>query len=298
MKFNKFFLLVYILFISLTKLNAQNQIPIPELKRPVTDLVGVLSDSEIQIIEKKILDLEKEKGSQIAVLIIPTTGEESIEEYSMRVVEKWKLGRKGIDDGVLFLIATADRKMRIEVGYGLEGAIPDAKAKQILDDFVKPYFKQGNFYKGIDTGVDLLIKLIRNEPLPEPKKENDNTSIWYYIIFIVISLFLVFAHFGVISNFYDYSKTLGNIMLILDIGLNIFLFFLIQIEFFWIIIFITLIPLGIISCIVIPSSCETSSSSSSSSDSYSWRSSSSSSSSDSYSGGGGSFGGGGASSSW
>jgi len=157
---------LFLLFLFSIQLSAQNQTEIPELKRPVMDLVGILKPEEVSIIENKILNLQKEKGSQIAVLIIPSTGDLPIEDYSIRVAEKWKLGRKGVDDGVLFLIAYNDRKMRIEVGYGLEGAIPDAKAKQILDDFVRPHFKNKNFYKGIDTGVDLLIKLIKNEPLP------------------------------------------------------------------------------------------------------------------------------------
>jgi len=297
MKFNKFFLLVYILFISLTKLNAQNQIPIPELKRPVTDLVGVLSDSEIQIIEKKILDLEKEKGSQIAVLIIPTTGEESIEEYSMRVVEKWKLGRKGIDDGVLFLIATADRKMRIEVGYGLEGAIPDAKAKQILDDFVKPYFKQGNFYKGIDTGVDLLIKLIRNEPLPEPKnKIDDSMNLAFGFVF---ALFALGFHFIALFLNFVHSKIRGIIILILDLILISFLALIIPI---WLAIFLATFPIWFLTIIIlIITRVKTVGSVSKSSSSWSgWSSSSdwSSGSSGGFSGGGGSFGGGGSSSSW
>jgi uncharacterized protein len=193
---------LFLLFLFSIQLSAQNQTEIPELKRPVMDLVGILKPEEVSIIENKILNLQKEKGSQIAVLIIPSTGDLPIEDYSIRVAEKWKLGRKGVDDGVLFLIAYNDRKMRIEVGYGLEGAIPDAKAKQILDDFVRPHFKNKNFYKGIDTGVDLLIKLIKNEPLPEPQQD----QVTPFIVGLIFMFVPLIFHFHCnIFNFYKFT---------------------------------------------------------------------------------------------
>ncbi len=108
------------------------------------------------------------KGSQIAVLMLPTTQPETIDQFGIRVVEAWKLGRKGVDDGVLLLVAKDDRKLRIEVGYGLEGALNDATAKRIVAEIIAPYFKRGEFYAGIDAGVSAIIKVIDGEPLPPP----------------------------------------------------------------------------------------------------------------------------------
>ena len=285
---------LFLLFLFSIQLSAQNQTEIPELKRPVMDLVGILKPEEVSIIENKILNLQKEKGSQIAVLIIPSTGDLPIEDYSIRVAEKWKLGRKGIDDGVLFLIAYNDRKMRIEVGYGLEGAIPDAKAKQILDDFVRPHFKNKNFYKGIDTGVDLLIKLIKNEPLPEPQQDQVTPFIVGLIFMFVPLIFHSIAIFLIFIN----SRILGAIIAILDLALNITLSNYIPI---WLSVFLSVFPIWfLISLILIifrflkKGNYQTIQGTRWSSSSTNW----SSSRAGGFSGGGGSFGGGGSSSSW
>lgn len=145
------------------------EVAIPPLKTHVADLTATLSASEVKYLEEKLATFEKIKGSQIALLIIPTTQPETIEQYSMRVVETWKLGRKGIDDGVLLLIAKNDRTMRIEVGYGLEGAVPDAMAKRIIAEIITPHFKQGHFFNGIDAGIEAIISLIKGESLPLPR---------------------------------------------------------------------------------------------------------------------------------
>ena len=142
---------------------------IPPLKAHVTDLTATLSASESAFLEQKLAAFEKTKGSQIAVLIVPATQPETIEQYSIRVAEAWQLGRKGVDDGILLLIAKNDRALRIEVGYGLEGAVPDAMAKRIIAEIITPRFKQGQFAEGIDAGIDAIIKLIQGEPLPLPK---------------------------------------------------------------------------------------------------------------------------------
>jgi uncharacterized protein len=141
----------------------------PELSTRVTDLTQTLSQAEQAQLEQKLAALETKKGSQIALLIVPTTQPEDIAQYSLRVVEKWKVGREKVDDGVLVLIAKDDRKMRIEVGYGLEGAIPDLYAKRIISEVISPKFKQGDFYGGLDAGVDSLTKLIDGEALPAPE---------------------------------------------------------------------------------------------------------------------------------
>ena len=150
---------------------APAQIPVPPLKARVTDLTDTLKAYERAAIEAKLTVFEKEKGSQVAVLIVPTTQPEAIEQYSIRVVEKWKLGRKRVDDGVLLLIAKGDKKLRIEVGYGLEGAIPDATAKRIIAEDIVPRFKQGDFYGGITVGTDRILRAIEGEPLPPPKPQ-------------------------------------------------------------------------------------------------------------------------------
>jgi uncharacterized protein len=145
---------------------AQTLVPVPALTARVTDLTGTLDASEKQALEQRLAALEQEKGSQIAVLIVPTTRPEAIEQYSIRVVDQWKLGRQGVDDGVLLLVAKNDRNMRIEVGRGLEGAIPDAFAKRIIAEQITPAFRDGRFAAGIDAGVGALIGLIKGEPLP------------------------------------------------------------------------------------------------------------------------------------
>lgn len=147
---------------------AQAEVAVPPLKQRVTDLTSTLDASQLQILETKLAAFEKTKGSQIAVLVLPTTQPEVIEQFAIRVVEVWKLGRKGVDDGVLLLVAKDDRKLRIEVGYGLEGALNDATAKRIVAEIISPSFKQGDFYGGIDAGVTSIIKVIDGEPLPPP----------------------------------------------------------------------------------------------------------------------------------
>lgn len=144
------------------------EVAVPPLKSPVTDLTGTLSANEAAQLEQKLASFEAKKGSQIAVLIVPTTRPETIEQYSIRVAEAWKLGRKGIDDGILLLIAKQDRTVRVEVGYGLEGVLPDAVAKRITDEIIVPAFRQGNFAGGINAGIERIVRVIEGEALPPP----------------------------------------------------------------------------------------------------------------------------------
>jgi uncharacterized protein len=143
------------------------QLAVPPLDTRVTDLAGILDAAARQSLESRLAELEKAKGSQLAVLIVPTTRPETVEQFGLRVAETWKLGRKGVDDGVLLLVASQDRTLRIEVGYGLEGAIPDAVAKRVIEEIIVPRFRQGDLPGGIDAGVAALIRLIGGEPLPE-----------------------------------------------------------------------------------------------------------------------------------
>ena len=151
-------------------------VAVPTLSTRVTDLTQTLSQAEKAQLEQKLAAFEQQKGSQIAVLIVPTTQPEDIAQYAIRVVDAWKLGRKGVGDGVLVLIAKDDHKMRIEVGRGLEGAIPDLYAKRIISEDIAPKFKQGDFVGGLNSGVDKLIGLVNGEALPAPSKAASGSS--------------------------------------------------------------------------------------------------------------------------
>ncbi len=148
---------------------ATADVAIPPLKSRITDLTGTLSPTEAAQMEQKLAAFEAKKGSQIAVLILPTTQPETIEQYSIRVAEEWKLGRKGVDDGALLVVAKQDRTVRIEVGYGLEGVLPDAIAKRIVEETIVPKFRQENFAGGINAGIEQIIGVIQGEPMPPPK---------------------------------------------------------------------------------------------------------------------------------
>jgi uncharacterized protein len=143
-------------------------VAVPPLSGRVVDQTGTLSSDDIARLTQTLKDLEQRKGSQIAVLIVPTTAPETIEQYSIRVAEAWKIGRKKIDDGALLVVAKNDRKLRIEVGYGLEGALNDITVKRIIDEIITPKFRDGDFAGGITAGVDRIIGVINGEPLPAP----------------------------------------------------------------------------------------------------------------------------------
>src|ERR1700745_2587003 len=155
---------------------AAADVGVPPLTARVVDQTGTLTPDQIANLEQKLKDFEARKGSQIAVLIVPTTQPEDIAQYSIRVVEQWKLGRKGIDDGALLIVAKNDRRLRIEVGYGLEGALNDATANRIISEIITPKFKQGDFVGGINAGVDRMISVIDGEPLPAPKPPQQRLS--------------------------------------------------------------------------------------------------------------------------
>ena len=142
--------------------------PIPAYDSPVVDTVGLLQPDEKARLVARLTDLQTRKGSQVAVLIVPTTQPEEIEQYSIRVAEAWKTGRKDVDDGAILLIAQQDRRMRIEVGYGLEGALTDLVSNRIIQETVRPAFRAGEFGAGIEAGVDRIIGVIDGEALPAP----------------------------------------------------------------------------------------------------------------------------------
>lgn len=150
-------------------------VAVPPVAR-VTDLTGTLSVEQRAALDQRLAAFEQQKGSQVAVLIVPTTQPEEIEQFSIRVAEAWKLGRKGVDDGAILIVAKDDHRLRIEVGYGLEGVMPDAIAKRIIAETITPYFRNGDFYGGIAAGVEQMLKVIQGEPLPEPARRSRSGS--------------------------------------------------------------------------------------------------------------------------
>lgn len=155
---------------------ASNLVAIPALTSPVTDVTQTLSSQAQQSLAQKLNQLSQTKGSQIAVLIVGSTQPEDIAQFGIRVAEAWKIGRDKQDDGVIIIVAKADRKMRIEVGYGLEGAIPDLVAKRIVSETMAPHFRQGDFEGGLNAAVDQLMALIAGEALPAPQKQSSSAG--------------------------------------------------------------------------------------------------------------------------
>jgi uncharacterized protein len=151
-------------------LPAWAQVAVPPLKGRVTDLTGTLKPEQTAALEQMLQGFEARKGSQIAVLMVPTTAPETIEQYALRAGEEWKIGRKKVDDGAILVVAKDDRTVRVEVGYGLEGALNDATANRIIREVIVPRFREGDFFGGLSAGVDRMIRVIDGEPLPAPPR--------------------------------------------------------------------------------------------------------------------------------
>ena len=146
-------------------------IPVPKLTGRVVDLTGTLAVPEREAIASRLGAFEAAKGSQVVVLLVPTIGTETIEDFATRVTDAWKLGRAGVDDGVLFVIAKQERRMRIQSGRGVQGTLTDALSKRIITERVSPRFRAGDFGGGIQAGVDSIMKAIEGEALPPPAKK-------------------------------------------------------------------------------------------------------------------------------
>ncbi|EIG59053.1 MULTISPECIES: YgcG family protein [unclassified Bradyrhizobium] len=170
-------------------LPASADVAIPQLTGRVVDQTGTLSSGDIAALSQKLQDFETRKGSQVAVLIVPTTDPETIEQFAIRVAEAWKIGRKKVDDGAILVVAKNDRHLRIEVGYGLEGALTDVTSRRIIDEAITPKFRSGDFAGGITAGVDRMIRVIDGEPLPTPSRSvnfgdwNDVEPLFYFLLF-------------------------------------------------------------------------------------------------------------------
>lgn len=157
-----------------------DMVAVPPLAARVTDLTGTLSAEQKSALEQVLADYEQQRGSQIFVLMVPSTAPEPIEAYGIRVAEAWKAGRKGVDDGAIILIAKDNpaslRKMRIEVGRGLEGALTDAQSKRVLQDVMAPHFRQGDFYGGLSAGISAIQTVIAQESLPPSERAKHQPS--------------------------------------------------------------------------------------------------------------------------
>jgi uncharacterized protein len=184
--------LLAILFLSvIAPVLAQNLQPIPSLAARVTDLTGTLTAEQQSVLEEKLAAFQARKGAQVAVLVVPTTAPEEISQYSIRVVMKWMLGRKNVDDGALLLVSKNDHDLRIEVGKGLEGALTDLTSHRIIAEAIVPLFQQGDFYGGINAGVDQMLRVIAGEPLPAPDlewQEQTARSVFHLAPFLIVAV--------------------------------------------------------------------------------------------------------------
>ncbi len=191
-------------------------IPVPKLAARVVDQTGSLTAPERDALEAKLREFEQKRGSQVAVLLVPAIGTETIEEFAGRVTDEWKLGRKGVDDGVLLVIAKQERKIRIQTGRGVQGTLTDALSKRIVSEIIAPRFRNGDFAGGIDAGVDAIMKAIEGEdlPLPAPKPASGKVStVSSYSDFLWIAFFLVpivgMVLRGIFGRFFGAGLTSG-----------------------------------------------------------------------------------------
>jgi uncharacterized protein len=166
------FIVLLLLLLACALAQAQQLAPVPTLDSPVIDTTGTLDAATKQALEAQALALQQRKGSQLQVLMVPTVQPEDIAQYAVRAFEQWKLGRKGVDDGVLLVVAKDDHRVRIEVGYGLEGAIPDATSERVIQEYLVPKFRADDYAGGITDATAVLVKLIDGEPLPAPMADN------------------------------------------------------------------------------------------------------------------------------
>jgi uncharacterized protein len=176
--------------------SAADTVPVPKLTGRVVDLSGTLDAPQQQAIAAKLAAFEQAKGSQVAVLLVPTIGTETIEEFATRVTDEWKLGRAGVDDGVLFVVAKQERRMRIQTGRGVQGVLTDALSRRIIAERVSPRFRAGDFAGGIQDGVDAIIKAIEGEALPAPAqaapraRSSSGSSLenFFWLAFLVVPI--------------------------------------------------------------------------------------------------------------
>jgi uncharacterized protein len=192
MKLTKLFIVFIIAVFSFTNAVAQNVIEKPNPPVLVTDLAGVLSPEQKQALENKLVAIDDSSSNQIAVVILPTLDGNPIEEYATKLFRTWGIGNKKTNNGILLLIAIQDKKIRIEVGYGLEGALPDITANSIIDNDIKPAFRQQAYYEGIDKATDDIAKAAVGEYKVKrerkTKEKGSNLILFVFIVFIIVAL--------------------------------------------------------------------------------------------------------------
>src|SRR6478752_1514128 len=175
-------------------------VAVPPLVGRVVDQTGTLGSGDVATLNQTLRSFEARKGSQIAVLIVPSTEGEAIEQFSLRVAETWKIGRKKIDDGALIVVAKNDRRLRIEIGYGLEGALTDVTSKRIIDEIITPKFKSGDFAGGISAGVNRIIRVIDGEKLPGVEPQHWQAPSLLSHIDPIFALFVLFGFGAILRN--------------------------------------------------------------------------------------------------
>lgn len=185
----------WLLALALLCFAVQAELAVPALSARVTDLAGALGEPERAALEQRLAEFEQTRGAQVAVLVVPSTEGEAIEQYALRVAEAWRLGRAGVDDGALLLVAIEDRRIRIEVGYGLEGALTDAAANRIIDEFIVPQMRAGDYAAGVRVGVERMLDVIAGEPLPPPADPGTEAADNPYL-FALFAAFFFAVFFG------------------------------------------------------------------------------------------------------
>jgi uncharacterized protein len=275
---------------------ASADVAVPPLSGRVVDQTGTLSSGDIASLTQTLKNFEARKGSQIAVLIVPTTQPETIEQYSIRVAEAWKIGRKKIDDGALLVVAKDDHKLRIEVGYGLEGALNDVTTKRIIDEVITPKFRSGDFAGGISAGLARIIGVIDGEPLPAPVEAPSQQVNFAWVNNINPGL----ALFGIIFMGGILRALLGRLIGAAATGgmVGLVAWFLAAPMAASLFAGIIVFAIALVIDLTSPQGSRSGGWSGGGASGGSWGGSGSSSDSGGFSGGGGSFGGGGASGSW
>jgi uncharacterized protein len=187
---------------------AFGEVAVPPFKARVTDLTGTLSVPQAQTLESRLAEFERGKGSQVAVLILPSTQPETAAQYGVRVYDEWKLGRKGIDDGVLVLVAKDDRRVWIVTGRGVEGPLPDAAVKRIVEEDITPRFKRGDFYGGIHAGVERIMRTIEGEPLPPPRHAGQQSPLFEHVEWLIPAFIILMVAQGLLNAIF--GRALGS----------------------------------------------------------------------------------------
>ncbi|MBX2992220.1 MAG: TPM domain-containing protein [Bacteroidetes bacterium] len=169
------------------------EVPVPKLTRRVTDFTNTLSTAQVNALEADVARFEDSTSTQLVIVILPTIGGASIEEFALRIAEANLIGQKGTDNGILLLIAKDDRKLRIEVGYGLEGVLPDGLAGTIIRREITPHFRDGDYYAGIKAGAEAIILATRNEHKADKRKDDNEDTVGAIIIFLLLAFIILSA---------------------------------------------------------------------------------------------------------